>query len=183
MSTCGARCRTGCRPHRCWDRTLNPSLPAPRTTAASACVRLVRGTGRNSVERPRQTRHDGGMGMLDVVAGRVAGGATVEFKPSGSSMLPLIRSRQSVVVAPADPAKLEFGDIVLARVAGTVYLHLVPSLDPTRNRVQISNNRGRVNGWTSHDRVFGICVGRPPGSGHRVSCGYGYQCSTMSGVG
>ncbi|MFB7213213.1 hypothetical protein [Streptomyces sp. NPDC056255] len=24
--------------------------------------------------------------------------------------------------------------------------------------MQISNNRGRVNGWTSHDRVFVICV-------------------------
>jgi hypothetical protein len=63
-----------------------------------------------------------------------------------------------VVVAPVDPTKLEVGDVVLARVAGTVYLHLVSSLDPTRNRVQISNNRGRVNGWTSHDRVFGICI-------------------------
>lgn len=73
-------------------------------------------------------------------------------------MVPLIRSRQSVVVAPVDPTKLEVGDIVLARVAGTIYLHLVSSLDPTRNRVQISNNRGRVNGWTSHDRVFGICI-------------------------
>ncbi|NUR64902.1 MAG: S26 family signal peptidase, partial [Streptomyces sp.] len=50
------------------------------------------------------------------------------------------------------------GDIVLARVAGTVYLHLVSSVDLARKRVQISNNRGRVNGWTSHDRVFGICV-------------------------
>lgn len=113
---------------------------------------------RNSVERPALTRHDVGMGMLDAVAGRVAGGATVEFKPSGSSMVPLIRSRQLVAVAPVDPMKLEVGDIVLARVAGTVYLHLVSSLDPSRNRVQISNNRGRVNGWTSHDRVFGICV-------------------------
>jgi hypothetical protein len=73
-------------------------------------------------------------------------------------MAPLIRSRQSVVVTPVDPAKLEVGDIVLARVSGVVYLHLVSSLDPARSRVQISNNRGRVNGWTSHDRVFGICV-------------------------
>jgi hypothetical protein len=73
-------------------------------------------------------------------------------------MVPSIRSRESVVVAPVDPAKLEVGDIVLARVAGTVYLHLVSSIDSSRNRVQISNNRGRVNGWTSHDRVFGICV-------------------------
>lgn len=82
----------------------------------------------------------------------------MEFKPSGSSMVPLIRSRQQVTVAPVDPTKLEVGDIVLARVAGTVYLHLISSLDPTRNRVQISNNHERVNGWTSHDRVYGICV-------------------------
>ena len=80
------------------------------------------------------------------------------FRPSGSSMVPLIRSRQQVVVAPVDPSKLEVGDIVLARVAGTVYLHVVSSVDAARKRVQISNNRGRINGWTSHDRVFGICV-------------------------
>jgi hypothetical protein len=98
------------------------------------------------------------VGVLDAVAGRVASGATVEFKPTGSSMVPLIRSRQSVVVSPVDPARLEVGDIVLARVAGTVYLHLVSALDPSRGRVQISNNRGRVNGWTSRDRVFGVCV-------------------------
>ncbi|TDD55423.1 S26 family signal peptidase [Kribbella antibiotica] len=98
------------------------------------------------------------MGALDAVAGRVAGGATVAFRPSGGSMVPLIRSRQEVVVAPVDPAEVEVGDIVLARVAGTVYLHLVSAVDPVKKRVQISNNRGRINGWTSHDRVFGICV-------------------------
>jgi hypothetical protein len=73
-------------------------------------------------------------------------------------MVPRIRSRQQVIVAPVDPAKLEVGDIVLARVAETVYLHLVSAIDQARKRVQISNNRGRVNGWTSHDRIFGICV-------------------------
>ncbi|MEU4091636.1 S26 family signal peptidase [Streptomyces sp. NPDC026673] len=98
------------------------------------------------------------MGALDAVAARVAGGDTVEFRPSGSSMVPLIRSRQLVAVAPVDPSKLAVGDIVLARVAGTVYLHLVSALDPARKRVQIGNNRGHVNGWTGHDRVFGICV-------------------------
>ena len=73
-------------------------------------------------------------------------------------MVPLIRSRQLVRVAPVDPAKVEAGDIVLARVAGTVYLHLVSAVDTSRERVQISNNRGRVNGWTSQARVYGICV-------------------------
>ncbi|MFJ9693887.1 S26 family signal peptidase [Kitasatospora sp. NPDC101183] len=98
------------------------------------------------------------MGALDAVARRVAEGATVEFRPSGASMVPLIRSRQAVVVAPVEPALLAVGDIVLARVAGTVYLHLVSAVEPARRRVQISNNRGRVNGWTGHERVYGICL-------------------------
>lgn len=98
------------------------------------------------------------MGAMDAVAARVAAGAVVRFRPTGSSMVPLIRSRQPVTVAPVDPAEIEVGDIVLAKVAGTVYLHLVSALDRARSRVRISNNRGRVNGWTGHDRVFGICV-------------------------
>jgi hypothetical protein len=57
-----------------------------------------------------------------------------------------------------DPVKLEVGDIVLARVAGTVYLHLVAPVDHARNGCRSATTRGRVNGWTSHDRVFGICV-------------------------
>lgn len=104
------------------------------------------------------------MGALDAHGARVAAGAVIEFRPSGSSMVPLIRSRQLVTVAPVDPATLEVGDIVLARVAGTTYLHLVSAVDPRAGRVRISNNRGRVNGWTDHARVYGICTavdGRP----------------------
>lgn len=96
--------------------------------------------------------------MLDAVAARVGDGATVEFRPTGSSMVPMIRSRQLVRVEPVDPALVDVGDIVLARVAGTVYLHVVSALDSPRARVQISNNKGRINGWTGHDRVYGICV-------------------------
>lgn len=98
------------------------------------------------------------MGMMDSVAARVAGGATVQFRPTGSSMLPLIASRDLVTVAPVDPGKVEVGDIVLAKVAGAVYLHLVSAIDAGRSRVQISNNRGRVNGWTNYARVYGICT-------------------------
>jgi hypothetical protein len=96
------------------------------------------------------------VGALDAVAARVARGETVQFRPTGSSMVPLIRSRQLVTVAPVDPARLDVGDIVLARVAGTVYLHRVTAIAGAR--VQIGNNRGRINGWTSRERVFGLCV-------------------------
>ena len=98
------------------------------------------------------------MSLMHAMAARVAAGSAVEFRPSGSSMVPLIRSRQLVGVAPVDPALVEVGDIVLARVAGAVYLHLVSAVDHGAGRVQVSNNRGRVNGWTSHARVFGICT-------------------------
>jgi hypothetical protein len=76
---------------------------------------------------------------MDAIASRVAGGASVEFRPTGSSMVPLVQSRELVTVSPVDPTRLEVGDIFLARVAGTVYLHLVSALDPARSRVQISN--------------------------------------------
>ncbi len=98
------------------------------------------------------------MGLLDAMAERTGRGETVEFRPTGGSMVPLIRSGQRVRVGPADPARIEAGDIVLARVHGTVYLHLVLAVDAARRRVQIGNNRGGVNGWTAHDRVFGICL-------------------------
>jgi hypothetical protein len=94
--------------------------------------------------------------MMKMLAARLAAGETVRFRPTGNSMVPLIRSRQQVTVAPCEPAMLEPGDIVLARVAGTIYLHLVSAV--AGKRVRISNNRGRVNGWTSRDRVYGICV-------------------------
>jgi hypothetical protein len=111
------------------------------------------------------------MSNLIAVAARVSAGSTVEFRPVGSSMVPLIRSRQLVTVAPVDPATVVVGDIVLARVAGAVYLHLVSAVDPVKGRVQISNNRGRVNGWTTYARVYGICTavdGRPRECRQRV---------------
>jgi hypothetical protein len=98
------------------------------------------------------------MGILDSIAGRVSTGSEVDFRPSGSSMVPLIYSRQRVTVAPVHPAKVEVGDIVLARVAGTIYLHLVSAVDKANARIQISNNHGRINGWTNHSRIYGICV-------------------------
>ena len=98
------------------------------------------------------------VGILQAVAVRVAAGQTVQFRPTGSSMAPLIHNRDLVVVAPVNPAKVEVGDIVLAKVAGTVYLHRVSVVDRGYARVQISNNQGRVNGWTHHSKIYGICV-------------------------
>lgn len=73
-------------------------------------------------------------------------------------MTPLIQSRDEVVALPVDPNLVEVGDIVLTRVKGTVYVHLVRAVDKQRRRVLIGNNRGGTNGWTGFDRVYGIVV-------------------------
>lgn len=82
---------------------------------------------------------------------RLANGESVTIKPTGSSMVPRIRSGQEITIIPID--RIEVGDVVLARVQGKVYIHLISALEG--NRVQISNNHGHVNGWTHKNKVFG----------------------------
>ena len=67
-----------------------------------------------------------------------------------------IESGQLCTVAPVDVATLEVGDIVLCKVNGKQYLHLVKAIQG--KRFQIGNNRGRVNGWVSANSIFGKCT-------------------------
>lgn len=71
-------------------------------------------------------------------------------------MLPLIVSGARVVLAPLGDRQLQAGDIVLAKVKGNWYLHKVSAV--SGQRVQIANNRGHVNGWTSRAQVVGRAV-------------------------
>lgn len=73
-------------------------------------------------------------------------------------MVPLIYSKEPINLAPVNPSKLEKGDIVLAKVSGRRYTHKVSAVDHGKQRIQISNNHGGVNGWTSYDQVYGICT-------------------------
>jgi hypothetical protein len=84
-------------------------------------------------------------------------GMSVEFAPTGNSMTPLIMSGQWVRVEPLPAAAdLNVGDIVLAKVKANLYLHKVSAIEG--RRVQISNNHGRINGWTMRNRVYGRVV-------------------------
>lgn len=98
----------------------------------------------------------------EMIIRRLAEGKRVELKESGNSMTPIIRHREPVTLAPVNADKLEKGDIVLARVKGNYYTHLVSATDG--DRVQISNNKGHVNGWVHKSKVYGIVIavnGRP----------------------
>lgn len=83
-------------------------------------------------------------------------GLTVEdYREGGNSMTPIIKSRQPITLAPVlNPDLLTKGDIVLCKVNGRRYTHLITATKP--GYVQISNNHGHVNGWTSWANVYGI---------------------------
>ncbi|HEX4321233.1 MAG TPA: hypothetical protein VHZ52_10040 [Acidobacteriaceae bacterium] len=83
-------------------------------------------------------------------------GQTVQFRPRGNSMSGKIESGQLVTVIPLAARMPQVGDIVLCKVNGAEYLHLVKSI--SGERFQIGNNRGRINGWTPLKNIFGICT-------------------------
>ena len=99
------------------------------------------------------------MSWADNYIKRLQAGETVQFRPRGDSMRGRIDSGQLVTLEPLSSFyALSIGDIVLCRVAGHQYLHLVKQTDPTEKRVLIGNNRGRINGWTTFDKVYGRCT-------------------------
>lgn len=67
-----------------------------------------------------------------------------------------IESGQLCTVAPVGADAIAVDDIVLCRVRGTEYLHIVKAIQGAR--YQIGNNRGRINGWISANSIFGKLV-------------------------
>ena len=87
-------------------------------------------------------------------------------------MEPVIPSGSRVTVEPVDVERLELGDIVVAQVGDSTMVHLVKTIDAGGRRVEISGTSGPANGWTTFDRVYGICtrIGRTavPGADAKV---------------
>ncbi len=86
---------------------------------------------------------------------KLLNGETIISKEPGNSMLPLIKSKQPVRLAPTTWEDVEVGDIVYCKVRGNLYTHLVTGKNGKKG-VQISNNKGHVNGWTKN--VYGKVI-------------------------
>ena len=73
----------------------------------------------------------------------------------GNSMTPILKSGQVCEVSPInDYSLLKKGNIVLCKVRGNVYLHLISAIKG--NQFQISNNHKHVNGWILKNNLFGV---------------------------
>ena len=93
------------------------------------------------------------MGWAAQYIEKLKAGETVAFRPRGNSMSGKIESGQLCTVVPAAPETIAVGDIVLCKVRGHEYLHLVKAIQG--KRFQIGNNRGRINGWVSANAIYG----------------------------
>ena len=96
------------------------------------------------------------MGWASSHIAKLREGEPVSFRPRGHSMTGKIESGQLCTVEPVDPTSLRVNDIVLCKVNGREYLHLIRAIQG--GRFQIGNNRGRINGWVSAGSIFGRCV-------------------------
>ena len=93
------------------------------------------------------------MGWATAYIQKLVAGETVSFRPRGHSMTGKVNDGQLVTVVPLGSPPL-VGEVVLCKVNGAEYLHLVKAVKGTR--YLIGNNKGGTNGWTN--RVFGRVV-------------------------
>jgi hypothetical protein len=96
------------------------------------------------------------MGWASGYIEKLRNGETVAFRPRGHSMSGKVESGQLCTVEPIAFSTVEVGNIVLCKVKGREYLHLVKAIQGTR--FQIGNNRGGINGWAPGNAIFGRCV-------------------------
>ena len=84
------------------------------------------------------------MGWASQYIEKLKNNEIVTFRPRGQSMKGKIESGQLCTVAPIqDETELKVGDIVLCKVNGDQYLHLIKAIQG--KRYQIGNNRGCVS--------------------------------------
>jgi hypothetical protein len=97
------------------------------------------------------------MGWAAYHIARLMKGETVSFRPHGNSMSGRIESGQLCTIASILTSfDLKVGDIVLCKVKGKEYLHLIKAIN--NKRYQIGNNKGHINGWISINSIYGKLI-------------------------
>src|SRR5580704_5452923 len=95
------------------------------------------------------------MGWADNYIKKLETDYEVSFRPRGNSMTGKIDSGQLVTVKAVTTDILQVGDIVLCKVSGRQYLHLIKQIGAD-GRFLIGNNKGFINGWTTANNIYGI---------------------------
>jgi hypothetical protein len=100
------------------------------------------------------------MGWADFAIDKLSKGYSAEITPHGNSMKGRVNNGDVVKLERCLPESLEIGDIVLVRVKGRVYLHLIKAIKGhgAKRKFQIGNNLGGINGWVGPNTIYGIAT-------------------------
>jgi hypothetical protein len=90
-------------------------------------------------------------------------GKMAQVRPRGNSMSGKIESGNLVTLFPVDETSiLEIGNIVLVKVKGKIYLHLIKAIKTGKEinseQYLIGNNYGRINGWANRKAIYGVVI-------------------------
>jgi hypothetical protein len=96
------------------------------------------------------------MGWAKQAIESLRSGQSAQIRPRGHSMKGKVNDGDLVTLDPCDPARLSVGDVVLVRVRGRDYLHLIKAING--GRFLIGNNRGGTNGWVGHNCIYGVAT-------------------------
>jgi SOS-response transcriptional repressor LexA len=87
---------------------------------------------------------------------KLQAGEVAKIRPRGNSMTGKVNDGDLVTLEPCTEESLKNGAIVLVRVKGHVYLHLIKAVN--NGRYLIGNNRGGINGWVGANAIYGIAT-------------------------
>jgi hypothetical protein len=100
------------------------------------------------------------LARINFILNELQSNGEVSFKPHGNSMTPRLKSGEPVRVKSIPIGLYKVGDIVYCKIKGGYVLHLLTAIsyNKDKDKYQISNNHGFVNGWIGPDNIYGICV-------------------------
>ena len=87
-------------------------------------------------------------------------GLSVQVRPRGHSMTGRVSDGDLVTLTPCRAEELAAGDIVLVRIQGKRFSHVVLHgiLAVEGTKFLIGSHQGRVDGWVNHDEIYGIAT-------------------------
>lgn len=93
-----------------------------------------------------------------VTCEKLRAGETCKVIGVGNSMTPILKSKQPVICIPVtEDTPLNKRDIVLCRVNGHYYLHLIHAIR-SNGTYLIGNNHGHMNGTISRKNIYGKVI-------------------------
>lgn len=134
----------------------NLCLPNVPSVVTSFIFRILDALGCRMTIRQLNVLHvlrENQMSWADNVIKILKQGQQVTIKPRGHSMTGRVNDGDSVTLYPCDKGSLNVNDVVLCKVNGRQYLHLIKAIDG--DRYLIGNNRGGTNGWTGLNSIYG----------------------------